>query len=108
MSNGQYTVSWRMAVYEKGPRAGQTYKKYEMTRDAFYDEESDTWYKDEAKNEPIENVVSYFGRAKRDGLDRDVRSLGMGLMMMMNDWDPLTGFGPGNAVEVPTKDEEEQ
>jgi hypothetical protein len=104
MSNGQYTVSWRMAVYEKGPRAGQTYKKYEMTRDAFYDEESDTWYKDEAKNEPIENVVSYFGRAKRDGLDRDVRSLGMGLMMMMNDWDPTTGFGPGNAVETPSKD----
>jgi len=104
MSNGQYTVSWRMAVYEKGPRAGQTYKKYEMTRDAFYDEESDTWYKDEAKNEPIENVVSYFGRAKRDGLDRDVRSFGMGIMMMMNDWDPLTGLGPGNAVETPSKD----
>jgi superfamily I DNA/RNA helicase len=103
MPNGQYTVSWDMIPIKKGPRAGQLYKKYKITRDAFYDEESDSWFKDEEMNEPIQNVVSYFGRAKRDGLDRDIKSLGMGLVMMMNDWNPITGFGPGNAVETPSK-----
>lgn len=106
MPNGQYTVSWTMEPIKSGPNAGQLRKKYKVTRDAFYNPESDAWFEDEAMTKPIENVVSYFGRAKREGLDRDVKSLGMGLVMMMNDWSATEGFGPGNAVVVPPKDGE--
>ena len=98
MPNGQYVINWSMQPIEKGPNAGQLRKKYDIHYDAYYDEETESWYKNEQKTDKIENVASFFGRAKRDGLDRDVKNLGMGLIMMMNDWSPTEGFGPGNAV----------
>ena len=78
-----------------GPK--KTYKN------AFYDEASGEWYTDASKSSKIENVVGTYGRTREAGLDRDVKHFGIGLLMMMNDWSPTEGFGPGNGVVEPPK-----
>jgi superfamily I DNA/RNA helicase len=73
-------------------------KKKSTIRNAYYDPETGMYYEDSSMSNPIENVVGSFGRDVADGTDEDMKSLGMGILMALTDWDPLTGFGPGNAV----------
>lgn len=74
-------------------------KKVSTVKDVYYDPETGMYYEDSSMSNPIENVVGSFGRDGQEGTDTDIKSLGMGIMLALTDWDPLTGFGPGNAVE---------
>jgi hypothetical protein len=78
-----------------GPK--KTYKN------AFYDEASGEWYTDASKSSKIENVVGSYGRTRESGQDKNIKHFGIGLLMMMNDWSPTEGFGPGNGVVEPPK-----
>jgi hypothetical protein len=72
-------------------------------KNAFYDDATGEWYTDSSKSSKIENVVGSYGRTKEAGQDKNVKHFGIGLLMMMNDWSPTEGFGPGNAVVEPPK-----
>lgn len=78
-----------------GPK--KTYKN------AFYDEASGEWYTDSSKTSKIDNVVGNYGRTREAGQDKNIKHFGIGLLMMMNDWSPTEGFGPGNGVVEPPK-----
>jgi predicted Zn-dependent protease with MMP-like domain len=79
-------------------------KKVSTVKGVYYDPETGMYYEDSSMSNPIDNVVGSFGRDASEGTDTDIKSLGMGLMLALSDWDPLTGFGPGNAV---VEDEED-
>ena len=55
------------------------------------------YYEDSSMSNPIENVVGSFGRNPDDGTDEDIKSFGMGMLLALSDWDPLTGFDPNDS-----------
>jgi superfamily I DNA/RNA helicase len=69
---------------------------------ATYDKETESWYSDSTKATKVDNVT-VIGRSLGQGVDRDVKSLGMGLLMVLNDWSATEGVGPGNAVDTDGK-----
>ena len=70
---------------------------------AFYDPETGTWYTNRDRKNMIEesSIKGVYGRSAEDGVDQDLKSYGLGLFLMLNDWSPTEGFGPGNAVTTP-------
>jgi hypothetical protein len=38
------------------------------------------------------DVRDFYGRKKEDGLDRNVKHYGMGMILMMNDWSATEGL----------------
>lgn len=69
---------------------------------ATYDKETESWYNDSTKSTKVDNVT-VIGRSSGQGIDRDIKSLGMGLLMVLNDWSATEGVGPGNAVDTDGK-----
>jgi hypothetical protein len=72
-------------------------KKKSVISNVYYDPETGMYYEDSAMSNPIENVVGSFGRNPDDGTDEDVKSFGMGMLLALSDWDPLTGFDPNDS-----------
>jgi hypothetical protein len=68
---------------------------------AFVEYKGDKWIDRMTGKEITDPVIASFGRDTKAGIDRDIKSFGMGLILMLNDWSPTKGFGPGNAVETP-------
>jgi hypothetical protein len=81
-----------IAVDPKDRRKKKTYSN------AYYDEKTGTWFKDSSLTNPIEDVLYQFGRRQSDGIDRDSRSLMVGTLLVLNDWSPTDGTGPGGGV----------
>ena len=72
-------------------------KKKSVISNVYYDPETGMYYEDSSMSNPIENVVGSFGRNPDDGTDEDIKSFGMGMLLALSDWDPLTGFDPNDS-----------
>jgi hypothetical protein len=70
-------------------------KKY---KDAFFDEATGKWYSDSAMTNPIENVTYTINRARGD-VDKDLKSFTLGTLLVLADWSPTEGTGPGVGVQ---------
>jgi hypothetical protein len=63
-----------------------------FVRNPYHDKATDKWYADESMTEEL-NIREWYGRKRSEGLDRNVKHYGMGMLLMMNDWSATTGLG---------------
>ena len=64
----------------------------DLVRNPYHDKATDKWYADESMTEEL-NIREWYGRKRSEGLDRNVKHYGMGMLLMMNDWSATTGLG---------------
>jgi superfamily I DNA/RNA helicase len=64
----------------------------DLVANPYHDKTTDKWYADESMTEEL-NVREWYGRKVSEGLDRNVKHYGMGMMLMMNDWSATEGLG---------------
>jgi len=74
-------------------------KKY---KDAFFDESTGKWYTDAAMTNPIENITYTISRPQGD-VDKDMKAFTLGTLLVLSDWSPTEGTGPGLGVQ-PSED----
>lgn len=79
--------------------SGLTPQTRQVISSAYYDRETDSWFTDKTKSTKLEDVVSVKNRSASQGTDKDIKALGMGLLLVLSDWSATEGVGPGNAVD---------
>jgi hypothetical protein len=68
---------------------------------AFFDEATGKWFSDSAMTNPIN--VTYTINRPRGEVDKDLKAFVLGTLLVLSDWSPTEGTGPGVGVQ-PSKD----